>query len=296
MSTRYLAIVNPEARSGAARQLKVEIEQKLADLDVTYRETTAPLDAIELAEQGRDYDVVIAVGGDGTVHEIVNGLMRIPQDQRPALAVIPVGSGNDTCRMIGAPTAIDEAIEVLRRGQSKTFDLGHCNDEFFVNSFSIGIDALTVAKTLKIKEETGRSGMLLYGQALIQIILFELKATRLDVAIDGVTVQRGVLVHTVTNGHTYGGGFKINPSAKPDDGTLTLSFIEWMPMLKTLTKIPALLRGTHPKLKEYSTEEVTAVTFTSSDGSELIAQIDGELLTGRSFAIEVRPAALNFIV
>jgi len=296
MSTRYLAIVNPEARSGAARRLKVEIEQKLADLNVTYLETTAPLEAIELAEQGRDYDVVIAVGGDGTVHEIVNGLMRIGEDRRPALALIPVGSGNDTCRMIGSPTDIDEAIAVLRRNTSKTFDLGKCNDEFLVNSFSIGIDALTVARTLKIKEETGRSGMLLYGQALIQIILFELEATRLDVAIDGVVQQRGVLVYTVTNGRTYGGGFKINPSAKPDDGTLTLSYIEWMPTLKTLTKIPPLLRGTHPKLKEYSVEEVTAVTFTSSDGSKLIAQIDGELLEGRSFAIEVRPSALRFIV
>jgi len=296
MSTRYLAIVNPEARSGAARLLKAEVERELADLDVTYLETAAPLDAIGLAEQGRDFDVVIAVGGDGTVHEIANGLMRIPDEQRPALAVIPVGSGNDTCRMVGSPTAIDEAIEVLRRGKTRTFDLGRCNDEYFVNSFSIGIDALTVTKTTTIKEETGRSGMLLYGQALMQIIFFELKPTELDVTIDGVTQRRDVLVHTVTNGHTYGGGFKINPSAKPDDGTLTLSYIEWMPMLKTLSKIPSLLRGTHPKIKEYQVEEVAAVTFASADGSELIAQIDGELLTGRFFDIEVRPAALRFIV
>jgi YegS/Rv2252/BmrU family lipid kinase len=296
MSTRYLAIINPAARSGQAARLRSAIKEKLSALDVTYRETEGPGDAIDLAAQSAGFDVVIAIGGDGTVHEIVNGLMRIEEDRRPALAVVPLGSGNDTCRMIGAPTDIDEAIEVIGCDRRRPFDLGRCNDRFFVNSFSIGIDALTVTKTTKIKEETGRSGMLLYGQALLQIILFELKPTVLDITVDGVTRRREVLIHTVTNGHTYGGGFKINPSAKPDDGTLTLSHIRWMPMLKVLRSLPALLRGTHPKIDEYDVTEIVSCRFESADGRMCTAQIDGELMEGRSFEIEVRPHALRFVV
>ncbi|MCL2492268.1 MAG: acylglycerol kinase family protein, partial [Coriobacteriia bacterium] len=108
-TTRYLAIINPAARSGEAAQIATEIKEKLSDLDITYIETSAPEEAIEIASTAADFDVVIAIGGDGTVNEIANGLMRIEEDKRPALAIIPVGSGNDTCRMIGSPTNVDEA-------------------------------------------------------------------------------------------------------------------------------------------------------------------------------------------
>ncbi|MCL2818853.1 MAG: diacylglycerol kinase family lipid kinase [Actinomycetia bacterium] len=294
--TRYLAIVNPAARSGAARDTARQIEEKLTDLDVTFVNTEYPRHAVELAAASHPYDVICAIGGDGTIHEIVNGMMQIADGQRPCLGLIPLGSGNDTCRMIGSPTTIDEAIAVIRAGRTKAFDLGLCNETYFVNSFSIGLDALTVAATTKIKEETGRSGMLLYGQALIGTILFNLKPTVLDITIDGVTYRREVLLHTVTNGKTYGGGFRINPFAHPADGKLTMSRIEWMPALKTLTKIPSLLRATHHTLDEYETQEIESVTFSSVDGSELVAQIDGEILKGRTFAIEVRPFALRFVV
>jgi YegS/Rv2252/BmrU family lipid kinase len=294
-SIRYLAIVNPMSKSGKTEMLLADIKTKLSNLDVTYQETTHPQHAIDLAAGAMDYDAVIAIGGDGTIHEIVNGLMRIDETARPALAVIPCGSGNDTCRMIGSPLTIDEAIEVIKTGGRKTFDLGLCNETYFVNSFSIGIDAHTVARTRDLKEKTGRSGMLLYGQALLGIILRNMMQTSIEITVHETTENREVLLLAFTNGQTYGGGFRINPLAQPDDGTLTMTRIDSMSRSRVLSCIPSLLRATHLSRHEVWTQEVTHITCASADGQSLIAQIDGELIKGRIFRIEVRPHAFEFI-
>ena len=295
-SPQYLAIINPVAKSGAAARAIDGIRQGLSSLDVTYLETEYPRHAIELAAEAEGYSVVIAIGGDGTVHEIVNGLMRLDADKRPALGIIPCGSGNDTCRMIGSPLDVGAAIHTIARNNQRSFDVGLCNDTYFVNSFSLGIDALTVERTRRLKEETGRSGMLLYGQALLGIILNEMRPTVLDVTIDGNTHRHRVLLNAITNGQTYGSGFRINPMAKPHDGTLTLSHIDWMPRLRVLSYIPRLLRATHTTIPEYQSREITACTISDVSDKLITAQIDGELLKERTFEVEVRPQAINFVV
>ena len=294
---KYLAIINPAAKSGKIVGLLPEIKQKLGELDVTYRETSRAGEAVDFATNSADYDVVIAIGGDGTVHEIANGIMQLAEKDRPGVAVIPCGSGNDTCRMIGSPLEIGPAIESIKRAQMRPFDLGVCNGSYFVNSFSVGIDALTVAKTTQIKRETSRSGMMLYGQALIDIILNEMKPNNITVTVDGKVFGRQVLLHAITNGQTYGSGFKINPTACAEDGTLTSSYIEWMGRMRVLGYIPRLLRGTHTQIDKYHTQEITSCTITSQDDTFLIAQADGELIEKeRTFSIEVRPHALRFVV
>ena len=295
-SNRYLAIINPVAKSGAAARAEHAIQHQLGDLDVTYARTECPGHAALLAGQARNFDVVIAIGGDGTVHEVVEGLMQLDEPSRPAVAIIPYGSGNDTCRMIGLPIDPTTAIGRIKTNQQRTFDLGICNGSYFVNSFSVGIDAQTVVKTIEIKEATGRSGMLLYGQALLGIILREMRPTLIEVTVEGETTRKETLLNAVTNGQTYGSGFRMNPTALPDDGTLTLSHIAWMPRHRVFVCIPRLLRATHPALNEYETREITHCRIASVDGQPLIAQMDGEVMRDATFDIKVDPQAIRFIV
>jgi len=293
---RYLAIVNLTARSGYVARAIDDIKEKLSHLDVTFEQTQYGGHAVQLSASSAEFDVVISIGGDGTIHEIINGLMRIEQSERPALALLPCGSGNDSCRMVGSPLAVDQAIEAITRNKQRAFDIGACNEIYFVNSFSVGIDALTTERTKKLKKETGRSGMLLYGQALLEIILKHMHPTVLDTVIEGSTERYQVLLCAVTNGQTYGAGFRINPMAKPDDGTLTLSRIDWMTRLRVLLYLPRLLRATHTTLAQYHWQEITACTITGTENELLVAQVDGELIKERTFEIEVRPQAIRFVV
>ncbi|MCL2024485.1 MAG: diacylglycerol kinase family lipid kinase [Coriobacteriia bacterium] len=303
--SRYLFIVNPVAASGAAATRFEALASQRATLDHDVAFTEAPGHATEIAAHAHGYDVVVAFGGDGTTAEIVNGLMQIADEERPVLALLPCGSGNDSCRMAGVPLTIDAAFEVLRTGTPRSFDLGLCNDTYFVNSFSTGVDAQVVTRTHELKEATGHTGFALYGRALIDVILRNMKATIIEVTrkgsddrsdVDGAATRHDVLLCTVTNGQTYGSGFRINPSARPDDGTLTMSHIAWIPRWRVLSLLPALMRATHPRVKHYRVDEVIACTVTNVTDEPLVAQCDGEIVRERTFAISVRPQALRILV
>ena len=123
------------------------VQEILRNESVDYVTTSRPAHAVEIASNAASYETVIVIGGDGTVHEVINGLMTIDAENRPLLALVPSGSGNDSCRMAGIPLDIAEALTTILTGQLKAFDLGKCNDTYFLNSCSVGIDALVVAKT-----------------------------------------------------------------------------------------------------------------------------------------------------
>ena len=293
---RYLAIINPAAKGGNAAFVGADVVKRLSALDITSVETSCPGDGLFLTAQSQDYDVVIAIGGDGTVHEVANGLMRIAEQNRPALSIIPCGSGNDSCRMAGIPLDIEAATQVLTANNQHWFDLGVCNETYFTNSFSAGLDARTVAKTIDLKQKTGRSGMVLYGQALIDTIFHDMHPSIIDIDTGDGVHRREVLLCAITNGQTYGAGFRINPTARPDDGTLTLSHIDWMSRMRVLGCIPRLLRATHVEIPEYRVSEIVSCTLTAEDDQPLIAQMDGEILKERTYRIEVRPRSLRLVV
>ena len=158
MSRKVKIILNPMADMGhafmVARDLRA-ITQEHGNVD--WSGTVYPGHAIELAKQAGDqgYDMVIAMGGDGTVHEVINGLMKLPERIRPVLGVVPAGSGNDFSHAIGVSTNSAEALVRALDGETSTVDLGvmtdeHGHKEYFDNTVGIGFDTIVTIRSRRL--------------------------------------------------------------------------------------------------------------------------------------------------
>ena len=179
---RTLLIANPAAQSGRGAQGAREVERALreastgktylgapgrpngpSDLEVML--TERPGHAVELAERhGGSCDTVVALGGDGIIHEVVNGLIRIPEDRRPCLAVVPLGSGNDFARTLGMPrNHPDRALRAIARGARRQFDLGCVNGTYFMQTLSFGLDAAIALATMERRAKNGAHGTRLFA-------------------------------------------------------------------------------------------------------------------------------------
>jgi len=295
MTQRHLIIVNPQAMHGETARLTPVIEKLLGSIPHDMVETTSPGHAVELAANATGYDVVVAVGGDGTVHEVLNGLMRHPAETRPALGVLPTGSGNDTCRTLGIPFDVSEATLILATGEQVRFDVGECNGIYFNNSFAAGLDAKVTAKAVEYKVTKHRSGMWLYLSALLHVLVNDLAPFEISLGFDGETPSPATtLIIAVTNGPTYGGGFKITPDADPHDGMFDVCMIDPLGLLEALRRLPFVIAGKHTKMKVVHMSRHTSAVIDS--GVPLPAQLDGEVLLENRYEIAMHPGAIACVV
>ena len=290
-----LLIVNPAAKHGEAKKLIPVVERLLHNLPHNTVLTERTGHAESLAAKARRYDLVVAVGGDGTTHEVLNGLMKISERSRPALGLLPTGSGNDTRRILGISTDLTEAALQLRTGERRRFDVGLCNGIYFNNSFAAGLDAKVTAKAVEYKATTKRSGMWLYLTALLHVLRHDLNSFELDVAFDGGDPQTyDTLIVAVTNGPTYGGGFFITPDADPTDGLFDICMIDPMSLPETLYRLPFLVFGKHTKMKPIHMRRHSSLVIESD--VPVPAQIDGEVLLENHYEISMLPAAIECVV
>ena len=195
---------------------------------------------------------MVAVGGDGTVNEIVNGLVGTDR----SLGIIPAGSGNDLSKSINLPTKLHEAIEVLLIGKVRPIDVGKVScygntglplsagnhhERYFVNGVGVGFDAAVAERTQTIKY---LSGTVLYAMAVFQTI-GRYKAPKFEISIDGKSRSSKYLLIAIGNGKCAGGGFYLTPEAKVDDGVLDLCLIDEMSVPRILNLMPRVMRGKH---------------------------------------------------
>lgn len=292
---RHLIIVNPQAKHGEGDKLTPVIEKLLASIPHDTVETTSPGHAVDLAAAASGYDVVVAVGGDGTVHEVLNGLMRHPAESRPALAVLPTGSGNDTCRTLGIPFDVSEAALVLGTGQRRRYDVGLCNGIYFNNSFAAGLDAKVTAKAVEYKVTKQRSGLWLYLTALLHVLFKDLEAYEILLGFDGEAPRpTQTLIIAMTNGATYGGGFKITPDASPTDGLFDVCMIDPLGLGEALRRLPFVIAGKHTNMKVVHMSRHTSAYIASE--RPLPAQLDGEVLLENRYEITMLPGAIECVV
>jgi YegS/Rv2252/BmrU family lipid kinase len=292
---RHLVIVNPQARHGETRALMPVIERLLADIPHETIETTSPGHAVGLVADAKGFDVVVAAGGDGTVHEVLNGLMRHPQATRPALAVLPTGSGNDTCRTLGIPFDLATAARLIGTGVRHRFDVGRCNDQYFNNSFAAGLDAKVTAKAVEYQVTKERDGMWLYFTSLMHVLFRDMAPSRVEISFDGGTAEtRDALIVAITNGPTYGGGFKITPDSRPDDGVFDVCMIDPLSLPQALWRLPFVITGKHTKMPVVHMSQHRSVTLESL--VPLPAQIDGEILLEKRYEVSILPGAIECIV
>jgi YegS/Rv2252/BmrU family lipid kinase len=292
---RHLIIVNPQAKHGEGTKLTPVIERILASVPHDTIETTGPGHATDIASEAAGYDVVVAVGGDGTVHEVLNGLMHQPPENRPALAVLPTGSGNDTCRTLGIPFDVSDAAMILATGERRRFDVGVCNGIYFNNSFAAGLDAKVTAKAVEYKVTKRRSGLWLYLTALLHVLFKDLDAFDIALGFDGHEPEQvRTLIIAMTNGATYGGGFKITPDADPKDGLFDVCMIDPLGLFEALRRLPFVIAGKHTRMPVvHMSRHVSAVIDSKNP---LPAQLDGEVLLERRYEISMLPGAIECIV
>lgn len=261
------------------------------------RVTEAPAHAVELARAAVDEGVetVVVVGGDGTVHEVANGLLAssgspAPADPEtlPALAVVPVGTGNDFFRMVGAPRDPGAALELLETGRRALFDVGTVRwahgERYFVNLLGLGVDVEVIRRRERYRR---LPGLAQYLMALADAVL-RFQPVRVRIRLDGgEVIEDRTHLSAMTVGPSAGGGFLLNPDATPDDGALDLCFVEALTHLQVLRYVPRVIRGTHRDLAVVRLRRFREARIDAPDGRPLEFELDGELVNGRSPWIEV---------
>ena len=232
--------------------------------------TERPGHAIELARSAAlASDVVCVVGGDGTVHEVANGLLPDPVP----MVVVPCGSGDDFARLIGCPRDPDELVAVVEDGVGVMLDVLDCGERFCVNSCGLGFEAQVTKNSRSIQR---LKGLPLYLLALGKA-LAEHNCPNLTITLENGEVIAGErLLVSVGNGVSAGGGFFLTPDAVPDDGLIDLCVVEKMGRIKLLGLLPLSLKGTHTTRREVEMRRTRSVTV-ESDGP-LHIHIDGEYL------------------
>ncbi|MFO7545314.1 MAG: diacylglycerol kinase family lipid kinase [Trueperaceae bacterium] len=291
-------VYNPVAGRGRAA---LALERTRAFLDdaaapYTFVTTSGPGHATALTRAAPPGATVVAMGGDGTVHEVVRGILQCGTRDAPAdkvLATLPVGSGDDFAFAMGIPRDdLDAALRRLVAGTVTSIDVGDVNGEPFVNAFGVGFDAEVAHRVAHAPRFL--KGLAAYLYAVVTT-LGRLDPSHVQVTIDGEEAYVGkALLVGCQNGPRTGGSFLFAPDARNDDGVLDVVVAGAFDKLGALGILPKVMRGRHvghPKVHLFQGKDVRL-----SWARPQHAHAEGEQLTaGTSFHVTLRPAALRVL-
>ena len=304
MPRKVKLILNPMADLGrawkAANDLRPIVNEYAGP--ISWSGTVYPTHAVELARQAAEegFDMVVAIGGDGTVHEVVNGLMQVPENKRPMMGIVPVGSGNDFAHALGIPKQSDHALALAFKGEPSTVDIGvmtdeHGRKEYFDNTVGAGFDAVVTIRSHKLPIV---KGFLMYLTAVIQTIILNHNPAKVQFQSDTESWEDTVLMTTICNGGREGGGFMISPESKIDDGVLQFLNVKKVSRGMMFRLVPEFMKGTHLRFKQTQLGNFKKLSMTSDH--PLYIHVDGEIFTSfgsdlRKVSFEVMPNALRVI-
>src|SRR6266702_1500055 len=268
-----LVILNPAANRSKMDRYRTLVLDRVKREQARYVETTKQGEAKELAMiAAKQGSPVIIVGGDGSGNDFAWNTLELPRD----------------------PT---NSIEKAFNGQLIEVDAGIVNGSYFANSFSVGLDADIAVAADHMKNIPFMSGARLYYTATIkQLLLGYRNCPWLSFQLDGkdgsttkIECKRFVLI-AVTNGPTYGAGFRINPKANHADGLFDVCTIDYAPLLRALKLLPIVKKGEHLGLPEVTCYLAKSVSIESQHSANM--QMDGETSNAKSFSVENLPASL----
>ena len=305
----YFFIVNPRAGSGKTMYEWLPAERKLkrlgipCDIALTDHKRHATALAQQAAAEG--YRRIIAVGGDGSLHEVFNGICRwcaatgVPTEEF-LLGVVPIGSGNDWIRSLSVPNDTIEVVNLIRRNSFGRMDVMRVKSSggrtaYMANIGGVGFDS-HVCKRVNTQKESGRRGKLIYLNSL-RYTIFNLKSINISVVADGEVVYTG-LCYSVAfgNGRYSGSGMRQVPLAVLDDGLLDYTIIPKTPLLKVVKELPRLFNGTlHQSVYVISGKCRSLQIVPMDEQSNDIFELDGEIEGLLPMSIEVTGHMINVI-
>jgi len=296
-------IVNPAAGAYSTHRKWPRIKQLLTHIGFSfeYQHTEGIGHAIELAQEAANdgFDFLVAVGGDGTVNEVANGIVNSSGSDRTRLGVVNTGTGSDFVRSLHIPRDYVRACPFLHSQQRLSIDVGFVeyykdgkpNKRFFLNAAGVGFDAEVAEERLKLPRFF--PGTLPYVYGLLKKLLGYRNKT-VHLGVDGREEKQRILSVVVANGCYFGGGMNIAPQAELGDGLLDVLTVGDFGKLELLKAFPTIYKGTHVNHPKVRMEKATRIKVSSDE--RLLVHADGEILGEGPVSFGIIPSALSVVV
>lgn len=307
-----LVIINPESAGGATRDAWPRIASELATHfgSFTPKFTKHPGEGIELAASAarKGTKLIIACGGDGTISEVANGILSSGKDAE--LGILPSGTGGDFRKTLGIPTRAAAAARILRDGQTRSIDVGKVTftredgeqeSRYFLGVASFGMSADVIARVkeggpdwLLAKAPRWLTGRVSFGLAMVQTAL-KMEPARVVVQLDDDPARHMTVANLcIANARYFGGGMKIAPDAKLNDGKFDVISIGDLGAARILANAPRLYLGAHLSMADLGHAAATKIVARAVDKDQRIdIEVDGEIVGPLPATFQILPGALR---
>lgn len=287
----YKIVANPVAGRGRVGKLLPQIRQLFDQHNLKYEIalTEAPGHGTALAKEAADkgWDNVIAIGGDGTMNEVLNGIMGTPA----SMGFVPLGTGNDLARSLGIPLDMKEAVTILAQGRTTAMDIGKDRDGYFGIILGLGFPS-DVMHHVNTTKNIFR-GSLAITASIIQVVN-KLQPYPVHIELDDGKLDTTVMGIFILNTRFTGGGLQIAPDAKYDDGILDVVIMHQMSKLDFLSTLPKAYQGKHlsnPRCELFQTKTIKVTT-----AEPMRKLFDGNVFGSSPVDAQVMPEALKIWV
>lgn len=310
-SNKWLVVVNPKASVGKSGKDWPQIRQILINEGIEFDDvlTEYPRHAIEIVRNAiveKGYRKFIAVGGDGTNNEVINGIFT--QDAVPTteitMAAMPIGTGNDWRRTFDIPLEYDKVAKIIKAGHTYAHDIGkltyyddgNTGIRYFLNAAGTGLDEMVCHSTNRMKQQ-GKGGTIRYLISLVKCML-TYKVTRIQLTIDDELVFDDYILNlSIGNGRFNGGGMMTMPKAIPNDGLFDVTVIKKVSIFKFAANVKNVYDGSFiKKIDEVKTFRGKRIYIVSIPPHSLKVETEGENLNNSPFDFEVLPKAINMVI
>jgi diacylglycerol kinase (ATP) len=295
-------ILNPVSAGGRTHRNQETIVQAIRERiqdEFDLKITRAPLDGTKLAMEAirTNSELLIAVGGDGTIQEVVNGILADNLSAYCRLGIISSGTGHGFAQSLGLPNSLSEQLDVALYGSARKVDVGKvtflnhegsCGMRYFINECQLGIGGDVVQRVQRNHKQLG--GKLGFGLGTIETALHH-RNQSIIYKIDGATpVSSSLTGIAIANGAFTGGGMNLAPAARVDDGWLNLLLMEEMSVAERLCSFPKIYSGQHIQLEKFKYQKMHSISAISAE--KVLVEADGELLGTTPCTIEIIPASI----
>ena len=298
---RTTFVVNPRSAGGKTGRRWPDRERAMRALfpQAEVQFTHAPKDAVRVAAeaQARGQQLVVAVGGDGTVHEVINGLMQ-GDGERAVLGILPSGTGSDFARGLGIGPSFDQALQQLAEGDLRTIDVGRVEapgdasrTEWFGNVASLGVTGEVVERITKSRKWFGTKPTYLWAAVCA---LLRYRNAKVSWAIDGgAATEQRIKAIAIGNSNYFGGGMCIAPDASPDSGAFQVAIFGDLGRLEAVRRLGETYRGARIEHADIHYHDAKRVEVAPGTTRAVEVELDGEAWGALPARFEIEPAALR---